>query len=111
MTIEHRRLLERNETRLDGLLDQQREIVNSHLGLGQVSNQTGTIPKPISVRKPWKSVQADFERKDREAHWRDKIAEVEKHDATAMNKVVDKEDPEVAQDLEDLKDGSDSGSR
>jgi single-stranded DNA-specific DHH superfamily exonuclease len=77
-------LVERNEKRFDALLDQQNRIVTERMGTGDRPVNQG-VHQPIQLRKPWKSVQASFEAKDRQEHWKQRVKEVEERDAAAMN--------------------------
>jgi hypothetical protein len=71
-------LVERNEKRYD-------ELLSKHLGRDEKPRADEKTYQPISLRKPWKQVAAEFEAKDRQEHWKQRVKEVEERDAAAMN--------------------------
>jgi len=91
----YQELVERNEKRLDGLLDQQNRIVARGMGTGDRGDANET-PKPIVSRTSWKNVKAGFEARDRQAYWKQRVEQVEKQKADSLN------DPETEQDLKEM---------
>lgn len=72
----------RDSDRYGRLLDKQEEILDSRLGLNQPTPRPSEPgPKSIPRRADFGSVRAQFEKQQREDHWKKVIHETEKRDA------------------------------
>lgn len=78
----YNKAVDRNEARLDELMEQSASIVAQRLGLSSNSSPSEQKEmKPIrSVRKPWAVVAAGYEKKVRDEYWKKRIGEVEEAD-------------------------------
>lgn len=71
---------EHNSVRFDMLLSKQEQILDARLGLGVPSAPVQQQMKPIGRNRNW---QADYEKKQRDEHWKKVIELQEKKDADA----------------------------
>lgn len=68
---------ERDSVRFDILLSKQEQIIDARLGLNQPTPIAMEPVKPIGRNRNW---QADYEKKQRDEHWRKVIEVQEKKD-------------------------------
>jgi hypothetical protein len=68
---------QRDQERLDTLLAKQTEILDARLGLNVAAPTTEKNLKPIGRNRNW---QADYEKKQRDEHWRKVIKAQEEKD-------------------------------